>query len=312
MFGHNLMAWAMHQHVCNRISYEDISKTIQDCFGIPVGASRIYKFKQALARYYEPAYRKVLQKQMNGMVLHADETTIKLQQSDGYVWVFASPEEVIYMYRATRKSDFLHDVFKDFKGILITDFYAGYDSLPCPQQKCLLHLIRDVNEYLLKAPFDEELKSIARRFGGLLKNIIGTVDKRGLKSRYLGKYKKDVARYFNDLSARPFISEIAEKLRQRMLKYQSKLFLFLDCDGVSWNNNYAEHAIKPFARYRRVITGQINERGLNDYLILLSLYETCEYRGIRFLDFLLSKELDPDKFSYSVRRTRQPHTGAKT
>jgi hypothetical protein len=124
--------------------------------------------------------------------------------------------------------------------------------------------------------------------GGLLKKIVGTVDKRGLKSRYSRKYKKDVQKYFDALSAKPFISEIAEKLRQRMLKHQSKLFLFLDYDGVPWNNNYGEHAVKPFARYRRVITGQINERGLNDYLILLSLYETCEYRGIRFLDFLRS------------------------
>jgi hypothetical protein len=153
------------------------------------------------------------------------------------------------------------------------------------------------HEYLLKTPFDEDLKSIGKRFGGLLKAIVGTIDKYGLKSRYLRKYKKDVQEYFEELSAKPFLSEVAEKLRQRMLKYQSKLFLFLDYDGVPWNNNNGEHAIKPFARYRRVITGQINQRGLDDYLILLSLYETCEYRGIKFLDFLLSKELDLDKFS---------------
>jgi hypothetical protein len=143
-FGHNLMAWAMHQHVCNRITYEDVSRTIQDCFGLPVGAPRIYKFKRALAQYYEPTYRKVLQKLMNGKLLHADETTVKLQQSSGYVWVFASQEEVVYMYRDTRKTYFLHELFKDFRGVLITDFYTGYDSLPCPQQKCLAHLIRDI------------------------------------------------------------------------------------------------------------------------------------------------------------------------
>jgi hypothetical protein len=307
MFGHNLMAWAMQQHVCNRISYEDISKTIQDFFGIPVGVPRIYKFKQALARYYEPAYRKLLQNLMDGRVLHADETAIKLQQSNGYVWVFASPEEVVYMHRVTRKTDFLHELFKEFKGVLITDFYAGYDSLPCLQQKCLIHLIRDVNEYLLKTPFDEELKGIGKRFGSLLKKIVGTVDKHGLKSRYLRKYKKDVQKYFDGLSEKPFISEVAEKLRQRMLKYQSKLFLFLDYDGIAWNNNYGEHAIKPFARYRRVITGQINERGLNDYLILLSLYVTCDYRGIRFLDFLRSGQKTITDFERTVRSKGYGH-----
>ena len=41
-----------------------------------------------------------------------------------------------------------------------------------------------------------------------------------------------------------------------------------------------------------------NEHGLNDYLIRLSLYETCEYSGLRFLDFLLSKQTDLNDFSY--------------
>ncbi len=162
---------------------------------------------------------------MSGKVLHADETTVKLQQNSGYVWVFASPEEVVYMYRATRKTDFLHELLKDFKGVLITDFYTGYDSLPCPQQKCLVHLIRDINDFLLKAPFDEELKSMGKQFASLLRAIVGTIDKHGLKSRYLKKYKIDVKKYFDGLSTKPFVSEVAEKLRQRMLKYPSKLFL---------------------------------------------------------------------------------------
>ena len=301
-FGHNLMAWAIPQHVCNRITYEHVSKTIRDCFGLSIGVPRIYEFKSILAQYYELTYRKLLQKLMYAKVLHADETTVKLKKNGGYVWVFASQEEVVYMFRNTRKADFLHELLKDFKGSLITDFYTGYDSLTCLQQKCLVHLIRDINEYLLKTPFDEELKGIGKQFGRLLRTIVGTIDKHGLKSRYLRKYKKDTKKFFDGLSAKPFSSEVAEKLRQRMLKYQSKLFLFLDHDGVPWNNNNGEHAVKPFAKYRRIVNGQINEQGLNDYLILLSLYETCEYRGIRFLDYLLSKERDLDKFSAGYTR----------
>jgi hypothetical protein len=36
-------------------------------------------------------------------------------------------------------------VLKDFRGVLVSDFYAAYDSLTCEQQKCLIHLIRDMN-----------------------------------------------------------------------------------------------------------------------------------------------------------------------
>jgi hypothetical protein len=37
-----------------------------------------------------------------------------------------------------------------FRGVLVSDFYAGYDSLPCKQQRCLIHLIRDLNGDFLK------------------------------------------------------------------------------------------------------------------------------------------------------------------
>jgi hypothetical protein len=38
-------------------------------------------------------------------------------------------------------------------------------------------------------------------------------------------------------------------------KNRNKLFTFLDSDGVPWNNNNAEHAIKAFARLRRTLGG---------------------------------------------------------
>jgi hypothetical protein len=71
--------------------------------------------------------------------------------------------------------------------------------------------------------------------------------------------------------------------------YPGKLFTFLDHDGVPWNNNNAEHAIKCFARHRRFADGRFTEASIKDYLVILSVYQTCEYRGINFLDFLRGK-----------------------
>lgn len=73
-------------------------------------------------------------------------------------------EEVAYVYRETRESDFLLTMLKDFKGVLVSDFYAAYEAIPCPQQKCLIHLIRDLNDDVLKHPCDEELKRLTLAF----------------------------------------------------------------------------------------------------------------------------------------------------
>src|SRR3954467_12436825 len=69
--------------------------------------------------------------------------------------------------------------------------------------------------------------------------------------------------------------------------YKDFLFAFLSYDGVPWNNNNAEHAIKSFAKFRRSSDGIVTEDTVSDYLIILSICLTCEYRGINFLKVLL-------------------------
>ncbi len=42
--------------------------------------------------------------------------------------------------------------------------------------------------------------------------------------------------------------------------------------------------------------GLLTEKSIEEYLILLSIYQTCKYRRINFLKFLLSKETDLDVY----------------
>lgn len=241
-------------------------------------------------------YKKLIPQITNGLMLHADETHVKLTTKEGYVWILTTLETVIFMYKNTREGEFLKDLLRDFQGVLISDFFAAYDSLDCPQQKCLIHLIRDLNHDLFQNPFDEELKEMVEQFGILLRKIIETIDKYGLKKRNLNKHKKDAKKYFLFLQKRKYSSILAEKYKKRFEKNKDKLFTFLNYDGAPWNNNNAEHAIKHFAVYRRMVDGLFTEKGINEYLLLLSIYQTCRYKNINFLQFLLSRKKDIDKF----------------
>ncbi len=97
-------------------------------------------------------------------------------------------------------------------------------------------------------------------------------------------------------------SETAMKCKERFQKNRGKLFTFLDYDGVPWNNNNAEHAIKAYATLRNVMRGTSTRVGTEDYLILLSVCQTCKYQGLDFLDFLRSGEKDIEVFAQSSRR----------
>ncbi len=307
-FGHSLKSWAMYQYVAHHISMPSLADTIRESFNLPMQNSQVYDMKQNLAAYYEATYDRLRAKILAGALIHADETGIKVRKIGGaYVWVFTNLEEVVFLYRPSREGDFLPEFLKGFRGVLVTDFYAAYDALPCDQQKCLIHLLRDFNKDLLANPWDEELKLIASAFGGLLKAVVATVDREGLRKKYLSKHRPNVEQFFGTIVDKSYHSEVAEGYRQRLLKCRNKLFTFLNHDGVPWNNNNAEHAIKAFAHYREGVDGFVTEVGLKQYLILLSIEQTCRYKGVSFLKFLVSQETDIDAFrDHQSRRRAMP------
>jgi len=157
---------------------------------------------------------------------------------------------------------------------------------------------------ILNNPFDEEMKSIVVRFAGVLKPIVETIDRWGLRKHFLRKHRADVDGFYRFLDGAEFKSEAATKCKQRFARNRDKLFTFLQGDGIPWHNNNAEHTIKAFSKLRQVISGTSTKKGVEEYLTLLSVSETCQYRGVDFLAFLESGERDVVAFA---RRRRKRH-----
>ena len=94
--------------------------------------------KAASAQIYEGTYNQIVKRLCSGRLLHVDETSIGVKGKEGYVWVLTSLEEVAYFHTPTRAGDTIQAMLKEFSGVLVSDFYAAYDAVQCPQQKCLL------------------------------------------------------------------------------------------------------------------------------------------------------------------------------
>jgi len=304
-FGHQLLAYAIHQIIELRIPQEIVSRSLSRTFGLNMGVNFVRELKANAAVYYKETYEAILARVCTGRLLHADETKIGLRNGEGYVWVLTNMELVVYFFTETREGTLLRTLLKDFRGVLVSDFYAVYDGFQCPQQKCLIHLLRDLNEGLLDKPYDTELRQLAVEFTHLVRPMIETIDRYGLKRRFLRKHLNSVDRFYAWLSKADLQSDATKSFMERFDKNRSKLFTFLNYDGVPWNNNNAEHAIKPFAKLRRLIDGHTTEKGTADFLILLTLCQTCEYSGIDFLDFLRSGEKDIEAFAQTQRRRKK-------
>jgi len=290
-YGRGLMCWCVYINALCGVNMNRVRRTLEDVFGLFVDHSLLYRFKSYVAADYQSLSNEILQSVLRDPILHVDETVVHLGRGQaGYVWVLTSLDKAYYFYRSSREGSFLQEMLSPFDGVLVSDFYSAYDALACKQQKCLVHLVRDIDDDLLRNPMDVELKTFAAEFGRLLREIIQTVDRYGLKSRHLRKHKRGVSRFLRSVVSRDFSSELVNKYKKRFQKSGEKMFTFLDHDGVPWNNNNAEHAINRFAKYRRMADGQFTERTLNEYLVLASVFETCEFNNVNVLKFLLSKE----------------------
>ena len=81
-------------------------------------------------------------------------------------------------------------------------------------------------------------------------------------------------------------------------------FIFvLSCEykDASIANNNAEHSIKPFAKWRKKISKNLTKQNIEHHLVLLSILQTCKYRGINFFEFLKSGEKSIFKYSEKHR-----------
>ena len=236
-FGHGLASWCVYQNNVLGVNMSKVRKSLRDVFGLHLDERMLDRTKERIAAFYAPLYADIFNSILAAPVLHIDETTVRLRKQRGYVWVLTTLDRVYYLYRSTRETEFLREMLAPFRGVLVSDFYTGYDYLPCEQQKCLVHLVRDIDDDLLRNPLDQELKRLAEAFGTLLRSIVGTIDRFGLRCRHLKKHKREVNRFMEDEVAKELTSELATKYAKRFKKYSSTMFTFLDHNGVPWNNN---------------------------------------------------------------------------
>jgi hypothetical protein len=60
----------------------------------------------------------------------------------------------------------------------------------------------------------------------------------------LGKHKQSAAGFVQYVIEMKCANEAGRALQKRIERNKDNLFTFLDYDGVPWNNNNAEHAVR--------------------------------------------------------------------
>lgn len=305
LYGHSFRSWLVYQRVILRLPLAAIEQSCEVLFSEHLGRSVIGSIFTQFTRQYTRSDRLLLEYILASDFCHVDETKINIHGANQYVFVLTDGRHVIFRLSPTRDTSLVKSLLQDYDGVLISDFYGGYDAMQCRQQKCWSHLIRDLNDDLWKNPFHEEYEQFVAHVRDLVLPIFQDVLAFGLKRRFLHKHMKHVDRFYRQhIEVGKGGSEIIVKYQKRFERYRDSLFLFLTEDGIPWNNNMAERAIRHFAVQRKISSTAFSETGATEYLTLLGIAQSCKFQDKSFLRFLLSEQRDVDAFKDRKRRRR--------
>ena len=98
-----------------------------------------------LAHILEPWYQDIVDDVNQSGVLHGDESGWRVNGKTHWLWCFTTPLATLFAIEKSRAGPVILKCIKDiFDGVLVSDFFGAYNILTCAKQKCLVHLLREL------------------------------------------------------------------------------------------------------------------------------------------------------------------------
>ena len=291
---------------------------VWDDIGLVLPRNMMANWCIKLSEYYlEPIYHLMLKKlKENCSLIHCDETTMQCNKeenrkasSNSYMWVLASgklekTKGVIFHYSQSRSSDVAEYLLKDFKNILVTDGYSGYNSLDkkLTHAECWAHARR---YFLDSVPLDENKKPVKTSTGYLGVEYINKLFKIEEEIAELSieeRLKKRIEK------SKPVLDEFYEWVNSTMEKYitnkklknalvyvinqKENLSKFVNDGRIPIDNSRAERAIRPFAVHRKNWLFADTKEGAKANAVWYSIIESAKANNLniyKYINYLLEE-----------------------
>ena len=238
-------------------------------------------------------------------IVHGDETGWREEGQNGYVWCFCTPQgERYYEYDRSRGGAVAKRILgAEFKGTLVTDFYAAYNDFPGEHQRCWAHLLRDLHELKEEHKESEEVLGWVAQLRKLYDTAQDVLmggpsppteqERERLYVQSLEATAELARKYANAKEQR---AHPCHTLAKRLLLHLDALFQFVLLPGLSADNNLAERSVRPVVVMRKVSGGSQSKRGSRTRMILASLFGTWRAKALNPFSeclFLLSQPSTP-------------------
>jgi len=287
--GNRLLALTAYWHYALGMSIAQILDTLNYHLHFKLSKGGLvqkwHQLRVILLVWYETLATEIQQ----SAVLHADETGWRVNGKTHWLWCFTTNQATFYMVDRSRGSPALKRFFKEsFDGILVTDFWAAYDSITDGERQfCLVHLLREL-EKVNGRNSSEEWTGFSKKTKRLFQDALRLRAREDYTpERYASRIDRLYVRLL-DLAFASYTNPDAKRLAARLEKYRDELFTFLTHPNVPSDNNHAEREIRTAVLMRKIIYGNRSKDGALTQSVLMTVFRTLKRRGYNPITTLVS------------------------
>lgn len=280
-FGIKLMSLIAEMAISCRMPHRTIQRMLGGLYGLRISVGAISGVLAKVAEQGKEAYEGLLWDIRGSPVVNADETGWREDGVNGYIWSFSTPDVRYLLRDPSRAGRVVTDTLGDeFAGVLVSDFYCGYNAYQGVKQRCWVHLLRDLSSLQEKNPTNESvaqwverIKSVYEQAREVAVGNYSQMQRCRLRQHFEARML-NLATPYRDCKSAPQWT-----LAKRIDSFLGELFAFVDCDGVPSDNNAAERAVRPAVIARKVSGGTRSTKGSDARMTLMSLFGTWNLRG---------------------------------
>lgn len=281
-YGPNLHASVAYWKYGLGLTLGKIRTLLHAQYGLDVSTGVLSGMITRTSTWLEDAYEDIKTSLAEQSHLHADETGWRQDGVNFWLWSFTNDYLSFYSIDKSRSQKVVRRILGEtFDGVLITDFYGGYNAVDCVKQKCWVHLLRELRELKDKYKGNKEIVTFARRLKVLFHRgvalALAKANNEDITKRLI-RLRTDTEKF---ATAR-YQHEDLKRIAKRLVKYRSELYTFID-RGVDPTNNNAEREIRPAVLMRKTSYGNRSQQGSRNQEILMTGVRTCAKRDINFV-----------------------------
>jgi hypothetical protein len=307
LYGNQLVTTATVMHYLHGVPLGRV------CEQLRLNPGTLVESFHRLAHLFTSVIPKLIEHYRLSPAKHADETSWRTDGQNGYVWLFATDQISLFLFRKSRSSQIPQMVLgeKPLPGVLVVDRYAAYNKAPCPLQYCYAHLLREVENLGKDFPDSVEVNAFISIMAPLLASAMKLRTQPIPDAEFYVKAAEIKTQIIAAVQA-PAMHLGIRRIQDIFQDNAPRLYHWVDKRQVPAQNNLAERDLRPTVIARKVSFGSVSDAGANTRSVLMSvLYSlkklkgNVEYHLKQALD-QLAKNPHQDLFSFLFSKTPMP------